>query len=98
MGNFAWLARFLGKLGRPPLAIVVVGGLLHGGGVGCFTVEGLVFLDNRAPARQRAGAQGLLLVLTSGLGWLLGDLISGELADTQHDNDVLVFLIPCVIN
>src|SRR5208282_6068275 len=74
------------------------GGLLHGVGVGCFTVGGQVFLDSRAQTRQRASAQGLFLVLTSGLGSLLGNLMAGDLAGTHPDNDVLVFLIPCVIN
>jgi len=40
----------------------------------------------------------LFLVLTSGLGSLLGNLMAGELAGTHPDNDVLVFLIPCVID
>jgi MFS family permease len=98
VGIIAWLVRFLSLLGRPPLAIAVGGGLLHGVGVGCFTVGGQVFLDSRAPTRQRASAQGLFLVLTSGLGSLLGNLMAGDLAGTHPDNDVLVFLIPCVIN
>jgi hypothetical protein len=55
VGITAWLARFLSLLGRPPLAIAVGGGLLHGVGVACFTVGGQVFLDSRAPARQRPG-------------------------------------------
>jgi len=98
VGIIAWLVRFLSLLGRPPLAIAVGGGLLHGVGVGCFTVGGQVFLDSRAQTRQRASAQGLFLVLTSGLGSLLGNLMAGDLAGTHPDNDVLVFLIPCVIN
>ncbi len=85
-------------LGAALLAIAVGGGLLHGVGVGCFTVGGQVFLDSRAPTRQRASAQGLFLVLTSGLGALLGNLMAGELAGTRLQNDVLVFLIPCVID
>ena len=37
-------------------------------------------------------------MLTSGLGSLLGNLMAGELAGTRLHNDVLVFLIPCVID
>ena len=37
-------------------------------------------------------------MLTSGLGSLLGNLMAGELAGTHPDNDVPVFLIPCVID
>jgi MFS family permease len=98
VGILAWLARFLSLLCRPSLSIAVGGGLLHGVGVGCLTVGGQVFLDSRAPSRQRASAQGLFLVLTSGLGSLLGNLMAGELVGTGSDNDVLVFLVPCVID
>ena len=54
------------------------------------------FLDRFAPVRQRASVQGLFVVLTSGLGSLLGNVMAGELA-TQTSGDVLVFLVPCVI-
>jgi MFS family permease len=98
VGIIAWLARFFSLLCRPSLAIAVGGGLLHGVGVGCFTVGGQVFLDSQAPTRQRASAQGLFLVLTSGLGSLLGYLMAGELSATGTHNDVLLFLVPCVID
>jgi Nucleoside H+ symporter len=98
VGISAWTARFLSLLFRPSLAIAVGGGLLHGVGVGCFTVGGQVFLDSRAPFRQRASAQGLFLMLTSGLGSLLGNLMAGELASSGHHNNLLLFLVPCVID
>src|SRR5262249_46468083 len=63
----------------------------------CFTVAGQVYMDGRAPAHLRASAQALLLMGTSGLGALLGSLLAGEIVDRTHPHDVLVFLIPCVI-
>jgi MFS family permease len=96
LGITAWLARFLSLLARPSLAIAVGGGVLHGVGFGCLTVGGQVFLDRFAPVRQRASVQGLFVVLTSGLGSLLGNVMAGELA-AQTSGDVLVFLVPCVI-
>ena len=98
VGIIAWVARFLSLLCRPSLAVAVGGGLLHGVGVGFFTVGGQVFLDGRAPTHLRASAQGLFLMLTSGLGTLLGNLMGGELAGRGVYNDVLVFLVPCVID
>jgi MFS family permease len=97
LGISAWLIRFLSLTLQPPLAVAVVGTLLHGVGIACFTVGGQVYLDGRAPGHLRGSAQALLLVGTSGLGALLGSLMAGELADRTHPDDVLVFLIPCVI-
>ena len=98
VGIAAWFARFFSLLVRPPLWVAVGAGMLHGVGVGCFSVGGQVYLDCRSPAGQRASAQGLYLVLTTGLASLLGNLVAGELGQSQTGNDVLVFLIPCVIN
>jgi hypothetical protein len=98
LGVFGWFARFLSLCLHPPLWLAVWGALLHGVGVGCFTVGSQVYLDQRAPARQRATAQGIFLMLTSGLGSLIGNLTAGRLMGTGSLDDVLVFLIPCVIN
>jgi MFS family permease len=97
VGITAWLMRFLSLLARPSLAVAVGGGVLHGVGFGCLTVGGQVFLDRCAPVRQRASVQGLFVVLTLGLGSLLGNVMAGELA-TRTSGDDLVFLMPCVIN
>jgi MFS family permease len=98
LGIAAWFTRFLSLSVRPPLWFAIGASLLHGLGVGCFTVGGQVYLDSRAPSRQRASAQGLYVVLTAGLASLVGNLIAGELERTRSGNDVLVFLIPCMIN
>ncbi|MBV8137558.1 MAG: MFS transporter, partial [Deltaproteobacteria bacterium] len=97
VGIMAWLTRFLSLLARPSLAIAVGGGVLHGIGFGCWSVGGQIFLDRCAPVRQRASVQGLFVVLTLGLGSLLGNVMAGELI-TRSSSDVLVFLVPCVID
>jgi hypothetical protein len=48
--------------------------------------------------RSTAGKRTGRIRLTSGLGSLLGNLMAGVLAGTRLQNDVLVFLIPCVID
>jgi MFS family permease len=98
LGIAAWFARFLSLVLRPPLWFAVAGCLLHGVGVGCFTIGGQVYLDSRAPTQQRASAQGLYVVLTTGLASLLGNVLAGEISRARPGNDVLVFLIPCVVN
>jgi MFS family permease len=98
LGIVAWILRFLQLALNPPLWFAIAGTLLHGVGIACFTVGGQVFLDGQSPRHLRASAQALLLVGTSGLGALVGNVLAGEL--TQHFNptDVVVFLIPCVID
>ncbi|MDR3621761.1 MAG: MFS transporter [Paludisphaera borealis] len=98
LGISAWLARFVTLAVNPPLWLAVGGGVLHGVGYGCFTIGGQVFLDSRAPRTHRASVQAIFLVLTTGLGSLLGSLLAGEFVGRGSGDDVLVFLIPCMIN
>ncbi len=97
LGIAAWLARFVGLALRLPLAAAVAGSLLHGAGIACFTVGAQVFLDGRTPGHLRGSAQGLMLMVTSGLGSFLGSLLAGEIVAQTHSRDVLVFLFPCII-
>ena len=90
--------RFLSLMSHPPLEVVVWGGLLHGLGIGCFTVAGQLFLDSRAERRQRSSVQSLFLMLTSGLASLLGNLAAGELSARGGLDGPLMFFVPCVIN
>lgn len=101
LGLAAWTARFLTLAVDPPLWLAVGGGLLHGVGYGCFSVGGQVFLDGAAPKTHRASAQALLLIVSTGMGSLLGSLWAGE--RTRGDartlaNGGLLFLIPFLLN
>ena len=98
LGIFAWFARFLSLSLGPPLWLAVSGTLLHGVAFACFTVGGQVYMDGRAPRDLRASVQALLLVATSGLGAFLGNVLAGEIVGRTHRDDVLVFLIPCLID
>jgi len=98
LGISAWFARFLSLALQPPLWLAVAGTLLHGVGIACLTVGGQLYLDSRCGDHLRASAQALLVACTSGLGALLGNLMAGEIAGRTRPGDVLVFLIPCVID
>jgi MFS family permease len=98
LGIAAWFARFFSLALEPPLWLAVAGTLLHGVGIACFTVGGQLFIDSRCGDHLRASAQALLLVCTSGLGALVGNVMAGEIAGRTSPGDVLVFLIPCVID
>ena len=97
LGIGAWFLRFLSLSLKPPLWLAVGGTLLHGVGIACFTVGGQLFIDSRS-GTSAGSAQALFLVCTSGLGALLGNVLAGEIADRTLSGDVLVFLIPCVID
>ncbi len=98
LGISAWFARFLSLSLGPPLWLAVAGTLVHGVGIACFTVGGQVYMDGRAPRDLRASAQALLLVVTSGIGSFLGNILAGEIMNRTQHGDVLVFLIPCLID
>jgi len=98
LGIWAWFLRFLSLCLDPPLWIAVTGTLLHGVGIACFTVAGQLYIDSRSRPQLRASAQALVLVCTSGVGALLGNVLAGEIVGRTSAGDVLVFLIPCVID
>lgn len=98
LGITAWFVRFLSLSLGPPLGVAIGGTVLHGFGIACFTVGGQLYIDSRSASEYRASAQALLLVCTSGLGALLGNVVAGEVVGRRPPTDVLVFLIPCVID
>jgi MFS family permease len=100
VGIGAWFVRFLSLSIGPPLWVAVGGTVLHGLGTALFVISGQVYIDSQSPPHRRAGAQALLVVLTSGLGVLLGSLLAGELTGRNPGRGVAsaVFLVPCVID
>jgi MFS family permease len=98
LGIAANVVRYASLAPDPPLWVAIVGIPLHGVGIACFTVSGQVFLDSQAPTHRRASAQGLLMVLTTGIGSLAGSLIAGEMSRRYPGEYPLVFLIPFLIN
>jgi MFS family permease len=82
----------------PPLWLAIAGIPLHGVATACFLVGGQVFLDSQAPPHRRAGAQALLVVLTSGIGSLVGSLIAGELSSRFPDQYPIAFVVACLLN
>ena len=100
LGIAAYVVRFASLAADPPLWVALAGIPLHGVGVACFTIGGQVFLDGQAPPHRRASAQALLMVVTSGLGSLLGSLLAGEVAARAvgRSGSGAVFLVPCVVD
>lgn len=74
-------ALFLGgdTLGLPWMYFGAI--LIHGVIFGFFFVGGQVYVDKRAPKELRAQAQGLLFLITFGIGLLAGTFINGWLIE-----------------
>lgn len=88
VGMFAWVARyalFAGSFSDSPqdhvLWMAVGGVLLHGICYDFFFVTGQIYVDKRAPLAIRGQAQGFLVLMTLGLGLLIGAQVAGWLVD-----------------
>jgi MFS family permease len=97
LGIAAYLIRYASLACDPPLWVAIAGIPLQGVGVACFTIGGQVFFDGQAPVHRRATAQALLMVLTSGIGSLLGSLLAGEMSRHFPGDYPLVFLVLSLI-
>jgi nucleoside transporter len=84
LGMFSWVVRYaLFALGAPGalLWVVLIGVALHGLCYDFFFVTGFIYTDKRAPKRIRGQAQGLIVLITYGLGLGIGGYLSGLLGN-----------------
>ncbi len=80
VGMAAWVVRYaLFALGAPDAVIwmVVLGIALHGICYDFFFVTGQIYVDKKSTAAIRGQAQGLLVLVTYGVGMLIGAQIAG---------------------
>lgn len=97
LGIFCWVARYAHLAGEPSLEGAVAGTLLHGLAVACFTIGGQMYFDRLSPPHRRAEAQGLHVVVSSGVGVLVGSLLAGE-ATAGDPADGGIFRLPLLID
>ncbi|MBI5863521.1 MAG: MFS transporter [Planctomycetes bacterium] len=81
IGLTCWVARFAIWTVGSPLSLVVASMGLHGLCYAFFYGMGMVYLDRRATPDIRASAQGMHLVVTSGLGIWPANWITARIAD-----------------
>ncbi|MFO0831712.1 MAG: nucleoside permease [Phycisphaerales bacterium] len=88
VGMLAWVARYglfagaWNPSGGGHVMWMVLGGIiLHGICYDFFFVTGQIYTEQTAPKEVRAQAQGFLVLLTQGVGMLIGNQVFGRLVD-----------------
>jgi hypothetical protein len=86
VGMLAWVVRYgLFSAGAPieNQTMIITAIVLHGICYDFFFVTGQIYTDRKAPSAVRAQAQGLLVMLTLGVGMLIGAQAAGYI-EGQH--------------
>lgn len=90
MSMLAWVLRFgLFGFGNPAggLWMIVLSCIIYGMAFDFFNISGSLYVESQADPRIRASAQGLFMLMTNGVGAVLGSLIAGFVIDhffTDH--------------
>ena len=90
VGMLAWAARYLLFAFGDPGALVFMyylGILLHGICYDFFFVTGQIYVDNTAPKKIQASAQGFITLITYGVGMLIGTQIAGWVVAGRETTD-----------
>ncbi|QNA46435.1 nucleoside permease [Lacibacter sediminis] len=84
----AWVLRFaLFGLGNPGtgLSLLILSMIVYGMAFDFFNISGSLFVDREAKPGIRASAQGLFMLMTNGLGAILGGIFAGQVVDYFTD-------------
>lgn len=82
VGMLAWVARYgLFALGAPDEVawMIITGIALHGICYDFFFVTGQIYVDKKSTPEVRGQAQGLIILITYGVGMLIGAQLAGQL-------------------
>lgn len=90
MSMFAWVFRFgLFGIGSPlgiGLGFLILSMIIYGMAFDFFNISGSLFVETEAEPKIRASAQGLFMIMTNGLGAIIGAYGSGVIVDLfTHD-------------
>jgi NHS family xanthosine MFS transporter len=80
----AWVLRFgLFSIGDPGagLPLLILSMIVYGMAFDFFTISGSLFIEKETDSKIRSSAQGLYLMMTNGIGIILGGWLSGFVVD-----------------
>ena len=81
----AWMLRFalfaVGNPGTPGIIWLILSCIIYGVAFNFFDVAGSLFMDRSVSSEIRASAQGLYMLMASGLGSVVGTLCAGAVVD-----------------
>ena len=92
LGMLAWVVRFaIFAVGASVGAyyFIMIGILIHGICYDFFFVTGQIYIDKQTNPKVRGQIQGLLVLLTQGIGFFLGTQLSGLYVNTFGENGQL---------
>jgi nucleoside transporter len=98
VGMAGWALRFwlFGNTGFWPILLLALP--MHGICYDFFYVTSQLYVDKQAKPELRSSAQGLLYFITLGIGWLLGNLVTGYILDLNKnpkvDTPLLNYFLP----
>lgn len=82
MSFSAWVFRFgffsIGDPGFPGIIYLLLSMVVYGMAFDFFNISGSLFVEKEAPTAIRASAQGLFILMSNGLGAVLGSSLSGQ--------------------
>lgn len=92
MSMFAWFLRFgLFGIGSPTgigASFLILSMIVYGMAFDFFNISGSLFVELEAKPKIRASAQGLFIIMTNGLGAMIGAYGSGYIIDIFTKNDI----------
>jgi NHS family xanthosine MFS transporter len=88
---FAWFLRFgLFGIGNPGSGIIflVLSMIVYGMAFDFFNISGSLFVEKETPAAMRGSAQGLFMMVTNGIGAMIGSYGSGWLVQNYTVGEI----------
>lgn len=87
---FAWVLRFgLFAYGNPTdgLWMIIMSCIVYGMAFDFFNISGSLFVETNTDSKNRSSAQGLFMMMTNGVGAILGSFTSGWAIDKFFTHD-----------
>ena len=90
MSMFAWVLRFgLFAYGNPTdgLWMIIISCVVYGMAFDFFNISGSLFVETNTDSKNRSSGQGLFMMMTNGIGAILGSFVSGWAIDRYFTHD-----------